>query len=137
MQTQLARLLAARGRPDEATQVVARLGQAADPKALADIASAWAQSDPRAAANWAIAQEPGPTQIRALAGIVRTWANDDEQAVENWLAQFPPGEVRDRTIVSFLSRTGEWPAGTEERIAEFDAWFDPVDDPWQRALAAR
>jgi hypothetical protein len=136
VQTQLARSLAERGRPDEATQVLARLGRAADAKALADIASAWAQRDPQAAADWAIAQEPGPAQTRALAGIVRTWANDDEQAVKNWLAQFPPGEVRDRSIVSFLSRSREWPAGTVDRI-EFDAWFDLIDDPWQRALAAR
>jgi hypothetical protein len=137
VQTQLARSLAGRGKPDEAMQILARLGRAADPRAIAEITTSWAQSDPQAAANWAIAQEPGLAQSRALAGIVRTWADDDEQSVANWLAQFPPGDARDRSISAFLFRNSAWNSAPRERIAEFDAWFDLIDDPWQRALAAR
>ena len=137
VQTQLARSLAERGEAAEATQILARLGRDADPKAIADIASAWARRDPQAAADWAIAQESGPAQSRALAGIVGTWANDDPRGVENWLAQFPPGEARDRSIVAFLWRSNAWASGTTQRIAEFDTWFDLIDDPWRRAMAAR
>ena len=137
MQTQLARSLANRGEPAEAVQVLARLGRAADPKAVADIAGAWARRDPQAAADWAIAQEPGPAQNSALAGIVGTWANDDPQGVEDWLAQFPAGEARDRSVGAFLARGNAWIAGSVEQIAEFDAWFDLIDDPWRRARAAQ
>ncbi len=136
VQTQLARVLASRGEPAEATQVLARLGRAAEPKALADIAGAWARRDPQAAADWAIAQEAGPVQSRALAQVVGIWANDNPRGVEDWLAQFPPGEARDRSVAAFLWRNNAWTVGRDERIAEFDAWFDLIDDPFRRAQAA-
>ncbi len=137
VQAQFARALADRSEAAEATQVLARLGRAADPGAITDIAGAWARRDPQAAADWAIAQEPGPAQNSALAGIVGTWANDDPHGVEDWLAQFPAGEARDRSVCAFLWRHNAWSEGKAERIAEFDAWFDLIDDPWRRAQAAR
>ena len=137
VQAQFARALADRGEPAEATQVLARLGPAADSKAIREVGRAWAQRDPHTAADWAIAQEPGPTQNSALVGIVGAWANDNPRAVEDWLAQFPAGEARDRSIGAFLARDNAWNAGSAEHIAEFDAWFDLIDDPWRRAQAAR
>jgi hypothetical protein len=137
MQSKIALALAARGDPAEATQILARLGQAADPTAVTEVAGAWARKDPQAAADWALAQDAGPTQSRALAGIVGAWANDDQAGVEKWLAQFPPGEARDRSVKAFLWRQNAWTTGREQRIAEFDAWFDLIDDPWQRAAVAR
>ena len=137
MQARFARALADHGEPAEATQVLARLGPAADAKAVQEVASAWARRDPQAAADWAIAQEPGPAQNSALAGIVGSWANDNPRAVEDWLAQFPAGEARDRSITAFLWRGNAWTAGRAERLAEFDAWFELIDDPWRRAQAAR
>ena len=86
VQAQFARALADRGEPAEATQVLARIGTAADEKAIREVAGVWAQRDPLAAADWAIAQEPGPAQNSALAGIVGTWANNEPHAVEDWLA---------------------------------------------------
>jgi hypothetical protein len=137
LQTPIARALAADGKPEEAIHVLARLDKAANPNAIAEIASAWARRDPQAAANWAITQEPGPVQSGALAGVVGAWANDDQQGVENWLAQFPPGDARDRSVQAFLWRSSAWTTGMDQRLAEFDTWFDLIDDPWQRALAAR
>ena len=137
VQAQFALSLADRGQPAEATQVLARLGPAADARAINDVAGAWAHRDPQAAADWAIAQEPGPAQNSALAGIVVAWANDNPHAVEDWLAQFPAGEARDRSVSAFLARGSSWDAGSAERNAEFDAWFDLIDDPWRRAQAAR
>jgi hypothetical protein len=137
LQAPIAQALAADGRPEEAIQVLARLDKAANPNAVAEIASAWARRDPQAAANWAITQEPGPVQSGALAGIVRAWANDDQQGVENWLSQFPPGDARDRSVKAFLWRWNASTTGTDQRLTEFDTWFDLIDDPWQRALVAR
>ena len=134
--TRLAQILVARGEPAEATRLLANLGSAADPKTFGSVAAAWASRDPQAAADWAIAQPPGPAQSSALAGVVGRWANDNSAGVEDWLAQFPPGDARDRSIVAFLSRNSAWTAGNAERIAEFDAWFDLIDDPWPRAQAA-
>ena len=137
VQAQFARSLADSGEFAEAMQLLDRLGPAADPKAVASIAGIWAKRDPQAAADWAIAQEPGPAQNSALAAIVGAWANDNPHGVEGWLAQFPPGEARDRSVLAFLWRGSAWATGDEERIAEFDAWFDLIDDPWRRAQAAR
>jgi hypothetical protein len=137
VQIQMARVLGYRGEAAEATQVLSRLGRAADPKALSDIAGTWARSDPQAAADWAIAQPAGPMQSRALASVVGTWANDDPVATKNWLAQFPPGETRDRSVAAFLNRNSSWSDSVENQVAEFDAWFDLIDNPWQRAIVAR
>lgn len=136
LQTRLAQVLADRGQPAEAVQLLARFGSAANPKAVANVAEAWARSDPQAAADWAIAQPPGPAQNSALAGIVGTWANDNPRGVEDWLAQFPAGEARDRSVAAFLARGSSWSASSAEQLAEFDAWFDLIDDPWSRAQAA-
>ena len=136
LQTRLAQVLADRGQPAEAVQLLARFGSAANPKAVASVAEAWARSDPLAAADWAIAQEPGPAQNSALAGIVSTWANDNPRGVEDWLAQFPAGEARDRSVAAFLARGSSWSAGSAEQLAEFDAWFGLIDDPLSRAQAA-
>jgi hypothetical protein len=133
----LAFFLASRGEGADAAKVLARLGSAPDPKALADIASRWAFSDPQAAADWAITQNPGPAQSRAIASIVGTWADEDAQAVEKWLTQFPPGEARDRSIAAFLSHSSANTVGREKRMAELDRWFDLMKDSWQRAQIAQ
>jgi hypothetical protein len=130
-------LLSGRGEDAEAAKVLTQLGSSADQKAVARIADEWAQHDPRAAADWAISQKPGSAQNRALAGVVGSWANEDPQAVEEWLAQFPPSEARDRSVAAFLLRHGAFAAGGDKRIAEFDRWFDQMEDPWQRAQVAR
>lgn len=136
VQTRLAQALAAQDQPAEAAKLLARLGSAADPKAFASVADAWAGRDPQAAADWALAQPPGPTQSRALASIVGRWANDNPQGVGDWLAQFPAGEARDRSVAAFLSRNSAWVGSDAERVGEFDAWFELIDDPWQRAQVA-
>ena len=100
------------------------------------VASSWARSDLPAAAAWALAQPPGPAQDSALVGIVRTLADDNPGGMQDWLAQFPPGDARDRSIVTFLSRNSAQTTGRAEQFAEFDAWFDLIDDPWPRAQAA-
>jgi hypothetical protein len=137
LQSAILRVLASRGEPAEAISALTRLGKAADPAAVAQIAGAWARKDPQAAAEWAISQQPGPAQSRALAEVVGTWANDDQQGVEKWLAEFPPGEARDRSVRAFLWRRNAWTVGEEQRMAEFDTWFGLIDDPWHRALVAR
>jgi hypothetical protein len=135
-QMQRARMLAANGEVAEATQILSQLGSAADPKTLSTIATSWAQRDPAAAADWAINQPAGAAQDRAIASVVGAWANDDPKSAGAWLEQFPPGEARDRSIVAFLGQSNSWMAPRESQIAQFDEWFERIDDPWQRAQAA-
>jgi hypothetical protein len=136
VQTQLARGLASNGDPAGAVQVLSTLGRAADAKLISELAAQWARTDPPAAAEWAVAQPAGPAQSRAIASVVGRWANEDPEGAANWLAQFPPGEVRDRSVVAYLGRTIAYNSTKEEQIAEFDAWFETMTDPWQRAQAA-
>lgn len=137
LQAEIARSLATRGESAEAARILMSLGKSADQRTISEVVGAWARRDPQAAAEWALSQEAGSTQSRALAGIVGTWANDDQEGIENWLSQFPSGEARDLSVKAFLWRSNAWTSGREQRIAEFDRWFDLIDDPWQRALAAR
>jgi len=112
-----------------------QLGASADPKGVATVASAWATTDLQAASDWALALPAGPMQNRAIATVVGVWAYNDPQGAENWLGQFPAGEARDRSIVAFLSR-GASALSDAERSAEFEQWFDVIDDNWQRTRAA-
>jgi hypothetical protein len=136
VQTKLAQVLAERGLVAEATQLLARLGSAADPKAVSNIAASWAKTDPQAAANWVISQPPGQSQNGALSSVVWTWASENPHGVEDWLAQFPSGEARDQSVASFLARDGSWAHGSAERSAEFERWFDLIENPKQRTHAA-
>jgi len=135
VEAQLARTLAYNQEPAEAAKVLAGLGAAADPKTLSQIAELWAENDPHAAAEWASAQPAGPLQAAAIASVVSTWARDDADATREWLAQFPPGEARDRSVMAFLNRSRIGSNSTSRQIAEFDAWFNLIDDPWQRSRA--
>lgn len=137
LQMELASTLARRGDIAQAVPVLAALGEAANPKTLGQLAQSWAQSDPRAAADWAIAQPAGPAQSRAIAGVVSAWANNDPQATQEWLTQFPPGEARDRSIAAYLMRRSAWGDSAAQQLAEFDQWFARIEDPWQRALVAQ
>ncbi len=91
VQRQLASSLADLGQPAEATKILASMGDAVDPKAVRDVALIWAQRDPHAAAEWAIAQPDGAMQTQALAAVVGAWANNDSRETQAWLAQFPAG----------------------------------------------
>ena len=136
LQMEMANTLAKRGDAAQAVAILAALGDAVDPKVLNQTAENWALRDPQAAADWAISQPSGSAQSRALAGVVGAWANDDPAATQQWLTQFPQGEVRDRCVAAFLMRRTSWMNSPAQQIAEFDQWFDVIDDPWQRALVA-
>jgi hypothetical protein len=136
VQSQRARMLSAKGEVAEATRILSQLGSSADPRAVSTIASAWAQRDPAAAAEWAINQPTGTQQERAIAAVVGTWANDDPQSAAAWLEQFPAGTARDRSVVAFLGRSTSWTLPRETQIAQFDQWFDRIDDPSERSQAA-
>jgi hypothetical protein len=136
VQAELANVLAERGQTADAMQVLARMGRAASPKAIADVVGAWTLRDPQAAADWAIAQPAGPGQSRALASVAAKWASDNPAGVRDWLAQFPPGDARDLSVAAYLARPAAWSTDYASLVAEFDQWFGSIEDPWVRAGAA-
>ena len=136
VQTQRARMLAADGEVAEAARILSQTGSSADTKTLTTIASAWASRDPAAAAEWAVNQPAGQLQDKAIASVVGVWASNDPQTALAWLEQFPPGEARDRSIVAYLGRGTAFMSSRETQIAQFDQWFERIEDPWQRAQAA-
>jgi hypothetical protein len=138
LQTEVAWALASNGRPAEAMQVLSSLGNAIPQKVIRNVAIGWAATDPQAAAEWAIALDPGPLQNGALAGIVGKWADSDVHGVENWLSNSPPGQARDHSVNAFLQRdnTFLFVSAPEQQIAEFERWIGLIDDPRLRTKAA-
>jgi hypothetical protein len=136
VQRQLASSLTDLGQVEEATKILAGMGDGVDPKAVRDVALIWAQRDPHAAAEWAIAQPDGAMQTQALAAVVNSWANNNSRETQAWLGQFPAGEARDKCVSAFLLRESSWAMSAKEYFVEFDAWFDLIGDPWQRAEMA-
>ncbi len=136
VQAQRARALSTLGDLAGAAHVLSTLNPP-DSKALSEVARQWAQRDPQAAADWAIAQPSSPLQSQALASVVATWASDDPERVANWVAQFPPGEARDRSVVAFLLGDNSRGPDTRPVPADFERWLDLIEDPWQRAKLAQ
>jgi hypothetical protein len=68
--------------------------------------------------------------------VVGAWANNDPQSAAAWLDQFPPGQARDKSIVAYLGRSTLWTSPLEAQLAQFDTWFERIEDPWQRSQAA-
>jgi len=63
---------------------------------LAAVATAWGESDPVAAATFAVqALGPGKPQSDAVVGVVQRWAPNQPAAAAAWVAEFPAGELRD------------------------------------------
>src|SRR5215470_8636070 len=66
------------------------------PKAISQIAMAWALQTPEAAVGWVESLPSGEARNGAAAGIVSGWANKDAQGAAEWVTEMPPGAERDR-----------------------------------------
>jgi len=135
VQNALATSLFRTGQCDEAARILSSLGSDANRFAIWGMARAWVGKDPQAAADWAATQPPGGLQAESLSAVVSSWALDNPRGVQDWLAQFPAGEVRDKCINAFLGRM-DMQADRSLKQAEFDTWFERVEDPWRRTKLA-
>ncbi len=122
---------------DEAVRTYGLMGEAANLEKLSDATQRWASRNPQAAAEWATARPTAALQIRALSDVVSIWGDADPTAVQAWLTQFPAGEVRDHSIAAFLLREKSGSPDVTVLPAEFDTWFEVMEDPWQRTRVAR
>ena len=134
VQSALAGSLAANGEFVQAAHVLARLGSAADAKAVADVAGTWARRDPQAVLNGRSRRRRDRRKARPRRHR-SNWANAIRK-VGNWRHNFRPRSTRS-IVGAFFGGAAAWTGGNDERMQEFDRWFDLIDDPWRRAQVAR
>jgi hypothetical protein len=95
--------------PELVVSMLPGLPAALQESAIPDIAAAWAQRDPRAAANWLAGLE-GPAASAASAGaesatdqVVRNWMRRDLDAATQWAMTLPPGPMRDEALGGLIA----------------------------------
>jgi hypothetical protein len=68
-------------------------------RAFSEVAAAWSDTDPVAAATFALQTlPPGKPLDDALAGIVQRWVQKDPPMVAGWVEHFPEGVLRNTTL---------------------------------------
>jgi hypothetical protein len=68
-----------------------------------NIGSAWARTDPRAAADWARDLRTDAWRSGSLGPIVAVWAESDYSAAHSWTLRLPSGVTRDAALGSLLA----------------------------------
>jgi RNA polymerase sigma factor (sigma-70 family) len=100
------------------------------PKAISQIAMAWALQTPEAAVGWVESLPSGEARNGAAAGIVSGWANKDAQGAAEWVTEMPPGAERDRSAQSLVM------ALAEKYPREAWDWALSIGDPNTRTDSA-
>lgn len=70
------------------------------------VARGWAQSQPLAAAAWALQLPSGQARTAALTDTAAVWASKDYAAARGWTMQLAAGEARDAALGALLARSG-------------------------------
>jgi len=70
----------------------------------ASVAISWADSNPSAAARWAIEKiTPGSLRDHTLLAILQRWAMQEPEAAANWAALFPQGALHNSAANTLVS----------------------------------
>jgi RNA polymerase sigma factor (sigma-70 family) len=77
------------------------------PKAISQIATAWAMQTPEAAVGWVESLPSGEARNGAAAGLVSGWASKDPQGAADWVTEMGPGPQRDRSAQSLVMALAE------------------------------
>jgi hypothetical protein len=70
----------------------------------AQIANAWANRDPPAATEWALAR-PAAQRAQALEAALGPWTMSDPSAARAWVLRLPPDDLRNRALTRLLTMT--------------------------------
>ena len=78
-------------------------------EALPGIARAWADKDPKAAAdflqNFPVSEEW--VKLQAIKHVLERWASWDPGPASQWIGRMPPGNKRDQVASEFAARSAE------------------------------
>ncbi len=75
----------------------------------------WLQADPSTAADWWVAQAPGPD---TLVKVINIWAQSDPNAAGKWLGRHDPGPVSDAARMTFARQVADLDPESALRWAE-------------------
>jgi hypothetical protein len=99
----------ARVDPQAAGDLLARIDNvsASDAQILSmaayNIGTAWAHTDPRAAADWARDLRADAWRSGGLGPIIGVWAETDYSAAQSWTLRLPAGSLRDAALGQLLA----------------------------------
>ena len=72
---------------------------------LQSLVARWAETDPRAAANFALSPDSG--SIDFFGTVAGAWAQTDPRAAKDWVLSLPPCPVRSSALSSLLEATAK------------------------------
>jgi len=75
--------------------------------ALQNLVSGWAATDPKAAADYALAFPPGQTRNQSINNIVSQWAGSDPMAAADYVKQLPEGQIQRDALRSLSYQLAE------------------------------
>ncbi len=95
--------------PQAAASYLMTLQQRATPEdapivnqGLAQLGSAWGESDPQAASAWIAQLPPGEPQEKFIESLAGTWAQSDSMAASTWIKGLPVGKAKDEAVSSLV-----------------------------------
>ena len=93
---------------------------------VSGVISIWAETDPRAAADWVVGLGDNRDTRFALGQVFNQWSQTDPASASAWLQRQPPSPARDGALIqqatSSLVRTGRLPdAGFLDEISDTQA----------------
>jgi hypothetical protein len=115
---------AAAGDPAAGARLLASidLAQAPDaPASARQVAAAWAQQDPTAAAAWARDLRHPDAVVAAVNAVANRWVERDAAAARNWTFGLPEGAARDAALVQVLGATAGTPAADPALLEAFSS----------------
>ena len=121
------------GNLDDPQKWIGRLSllpDAARPKAVEELARAWAQQTPEEAVGWMGSLTAGETRDRAAGALTSEWARKDSQAAGEWVSSLAQGSERDRAVSGLVT------ALAEQSPEQAWNWAVSIGDDGQRKEAA-
>ena len=91
--------------PRAAAQLLAQASPDVQLGAALQVASRWAQQEPRAAASWAEELNDPRARSNATTSVVSVWAMNDPAAAARWTLTLQSGETRDQALSMLLTRS--------------------------------
>ena len=121
-------LRAAESDPELVASMLPGMPATLQASAVPNIATAWVQRDPRAAAAWAAGLEGAVAEAGAAGLVVRDWMRRDLDAATRWSLDLPRGRMRDEALANLIG--GSYGVNFDPRPI-----FEEIESPDMRRSA--